>query len=86
MQCEEIGARELRHAVVGRAKPIGPVQAVFNGLGGKLTTWVALGLDKELSARWSSVTDLGVMYQYWRETQKTTFNTNFNLMLDVIVR
>ena len=30
--------------------------------------------------------DLGMMYQYWRETQKTAFNTSFNLMLDVIVR
>ena len=30
--------------------------------------------------------DMGVMYQYWRETQKTAFNTSFNLMLDVIVR
>ncbi|MDJ0364516.1 DUF2490 domain-containing protein [Hymenobacter sp. H14-R3] len=30
--------------------------------------------------------DLGLMYQYWRETQKTAFNTSFNLMLDVIVR
>ena len=28
--------------------------------GGQLTTWVAVGLDKEISARWSSVTDIGV--------------------------
>ena len=27
--------------------------------GGKLTTWVALGFDKELSKRWSSMTDVG---------------------------
>jgi len=27
--------------------------------GGKLTAWVALGIDQELSQRWTSVTDLG---------------------------
>ncbi|MDQ2770468.1 MAG: DUF2490 domain-containing protein [Bacteroidota bacterium] len=27
--------------------------------GGKLTTWVAFGLDKELSEHWTSVTDIG---------------------------
>lgn len=27
--------------------------------GGKLATWVALGLDQELGKRWRSVTDLG---------------------------
>ena len=30
--------------------------------------------------------DIGIMHQYWREAQKTQFNTSYNLMMDFIVR
>ena len=48
-------------ALAGTVLPLAAqAQIGAEAQGGKLTTWVALGLDKELSVRWSSVTDLGV--------------------------
>ncbi|MGY3089624.1 hypothetical protein ACVWYF_002672 [Hymenobacter sp. UYAg731] len=30
--------------------------------------------------------DIGLIYQYWRETQQPAFNTSFNLMMDFIIK
>jgi len=52
--------------------------------GGKLTTWVAVGIGTEISSRWAA------QRPYWQpepieaSTQQTAFTTSYDLMMDSI--